>query len=61
MLIALVDSKNYNWFKVATCCRWDLRSFHRYNVNRDAHNVIDGQAVNKGPEAAIVPAFGDDS
>ena len=59
MLIALVDSKNYNWFKVVTCCRWKLRSFIRSNINRDAHNVKEGQAVNKGPEASIFPAVGD--
>lgn len=59
MLIALVDSKNYNWFKVFTCCRWELRSFIRSNINRDAHNVREDEAVNRGPEAAIFPAHGE--
>ena len=55
MLIAFVDSKSYNLFKVFSCCSWDLRSFIRSNMNRDAFNVREMQAVNRGDEAAILP------
>ena len=34
-LINLVEGKQYAWFKVFTCCRWELRSFVRNNMVRD--------------------------
>jgi len=35
-LIWLVESRQYNWFKVFTCCRWEIRNFVRSYMVRDA-------------------------
>lgn len=54
-LVWLVESKSYNWFKVLTCCRWDLRSFVRSNILRDAHMAGSKNAAITGNEADIYP------
>lgn len=39
----LVENKQYGWFKVFTCCRWELRSFVRRHMVRDA--TVEAEAV----------------
>lgn len=34
-LVNLVENKQYNWFKIFTFCRWELRLFVRKHMMRD--------------------------
>ena len=54
-LVWLVESKSYNWFRVLTCCRWDLRKFARSNIHRDAHMAGSKNAMITGMDAEIYP------
>lgn len=54
-LVWLFETKSFSWFKVFTCCRWDLRKFARANVHRDAHSAGMRSAVVDGHEANIFP------
>lgn len=55
-LSALIDAKQYSWFKVFTCCRCDYRNFAQDYMNRNAQKVEGKQeGINNGPEANILP------
>ena len=54
-LVWLVESKQFNWFKVFTCCRWDMRKFVRSNVLRDAHMAGMKSLAVDGQEAGVFP------
>ena len=46
LLVKMVETKQFAWFKVFTCCRWELRSFVRSHMIRDAS--ITGETIGGG-------------
>jgi len=58
LLINLVETKQFSWFKVFTCCRWELRSFVRANMVRDASNT--GETIGVGRQYEVYPVTAGD-
>ena len=46
LLVKMVETKQFAWFKVFTCCRWELRSFVRSHMIRDAS--VTGETIGGG-------------